>query len=163
MKKVSISILVMGLALMIACKSKPKDADIQTKLVEALKTSPGVTADVKEGVVTLSGQVADDAAKASAATLASTVEGVKSVTNNITVAPPPTTSQPASPVTVAADDALIAGVTTVMKDYPGIEASVKDGIVTVTGETSAAKWKILKMALDALHPKKVDATSLKVK
>jgi hypothetical protein len=50
-----------------------------------------------------------------------------------------------------------------MKDYPGVTATVKDGVITVTGESTAAKWKMLKMALDALHPKKVDASGLKVK
>lgn len=160
MNKLAAGILVMGLSLMVACKGKPKDADIQAKVNEALKNAPGVMAEVKEGMVTLSGQVADDAAKASAETLAKTAEGVKEVTNNITVMPPVAT-QPT--VTVAADDALTTGVATAVKDFPGVTATVSDGVVTVTGDIAVAKWKKLKMALDALKPKKVDATGLKVK
>lgn len=160
MNKLAAGILVMGLSLMVACKGKPKDADIQAKVNEALKNAPGVMAEVKEGMVTLSGQVADDAAKASAETLAKTAEGVKEVTNNITVMPPVAT-QPT--VTVAADDALTTGVATAVKDFPGVTATVSDGVVTVTGDIAVVKWKKLKMALDALKPKKVDATGLKVK
>ena len=48
--------------------------------------------DVKDGVVTLSGQVKDEAAKSSAETTAKGVKGVKSVINNLTVAPPPAPS-----------------------------------------------------------------------
>jgi hypothetical protein len=40
---------------------------------------------------------------------------------------------------------------------------VKDGVITITGEQKADRWKKLKMALDALKPKKVDASGLKVK
>lgn len=139
---------------------KPKDSDIQKGVTEAVKTVNGVTAEVKDGVVTLTGTVADDAAKTAAETAAKAVKGVNSVVNNLTVTPPP--PPPSAPV-VAADDALSKGVADAVKDFPSVKAEVKDGVVMVSGELNAVKWKTLKMALDALKPKKVDATGLKVK
>lgn len=136
---------------------KPKDEDIQKGVTEAVKAVSGVSAEVKDGVVTLTGAVADDAAKAAAETAAKAVKGVKSVTNSLTVTPPPS-----APV-VNADDVLTKAVADAVKDFPSVKAAVKDGVVTVTGELNALKWKTLKMALDALKPKKVDATGLKVK
>ncbi|CAL1518013.1 BON domain-containing protein [Chitinophaga sp. MM2321] len=159
LKQLTAIILVMGLSVMMACKGKPKDADILATVNASLSTIPGVTADVKDGVVTLSGTVTDDAAKSSAEDAAKAVKGVASVTNDITVAPPPPPPAPE----VTADDALKTAVDAVVKDYPGIVANVQDGIITITGQETAAKWKKLKMALDALKPKKVDASGLKVK
>jgi hypothetical protein len=90
------------------------------------------------------------------------VKGIQSVTNNVTVeapAPPP----PPAPVATTADDALSTAVKDVIKDFPGVTASIKDGIITMNGTLSASKWKILKMALDALHPKKVEAAGMTIK
>jgi hyperosmotically inducible protein len=159
-KQITSVVLAMGLMFMVACKGKPKDGDIQAAVSSSL-TTPGVTVDVKDGTVTLSGQVASESDKAAAETTAKANKDVKSVTNNITVAPAPAATQPA--VAVTADDALKTAVSAVAKDYPGITTDVKDGIITVTGTETAVKWKKLKMALDALKPKKVDASGLKVK
>ncbi|MBC9929247.1 BON domain-containing protein [Chitinophaga qingshengii] len=154
------SIMAMGLFFMIACKSKPKDSEIMKTATTAVQTIPGVTADVKEGVVTLSGTVSTEAEKTAAETAVKAVKDVKSVVNNITVTPP---APPAAPVAVTADDSLKTAVAAVVKDFPGVTVDVKDGVLTVTGEAKADRWKTLKMALDALHPKKVDAKGLKVK
>lgn len=160
MRRVLSVFTIMAFTLMIACKGKPNDAELQTKVSEMVKV-PGVVNEVKEGVVTLTGTVMDDAAKAEAETSAKAVEGVKSVTNNITVAPPPVAATPA--ITTAPDDALTTGVKDATKDFPGITATVTDGVINVSGEITADRWKTLKMALDGLSPKKVDASGLKVK
>ncbi|MBW8687830.1 BON domain-containing protein [Chitinophaga rhizophila] len=165
-KHLSTAILCLALAAMVACKGKPSDSQIQTKVTEQLSTMPEVTADVKDGVVTLAGNAPDEAARASAETAVAGVEGVKSITNNIMVTPP------AAPAPVAtdtaamanpADEALRTGVADITKDFPGANVKVEAGVITVTGELSAAKWKTLKQALDGLHPKRVDASGLKVK
>ncbi|PSL43834.1 BON domain-containing protein [Chitinophaga niastensis] len=159
-KQLASIVLVMGLMLMVACKGKPKDADIQAAVTSSLTAIPGVTADVKDGAVTLSGQVASEADKTAAEAAAKASKDVKSVTNNITVAAPVAATPQ---VAITADDALKTGVAAVVKDFPGITADVKDGIISIKGESTAAKWKTLKMALDALKPKRVDASGLKVK
>jgi hyperosmotically inducible protein len=166
-RQLSTAVLCVALALMVACKGKPSDAQIQAKVTEQLSTLPNVTAEVKDGVVTLSGEVPDEAARAEAEQKAAT-DGVKSITNNIVVAAPAAATPPA-PVTDtasivnAADQELRNGVTDITKDFPGVDVKVVNGVVSVTGELTAAKWKTLKQALDGLHPKKVDASGLKVK
>lgn len=160
LKHLTTVILSVGLMFMISCKSKPKDADIQAAVITALQSSPGITADVKDGVVTLSGSVASQADKDAAEAAVKLNQGVKSVVNNVTVTPPP--PPPAAPE-VTADDSLKTAVAGIVKDFPGIQADVKDGVITITGEQKADRWKKLKMALDALKPKKVDASGLKVK
>ncbi|WP_211327016.1 BON domain-containing protein [Chitinophaga flava] len=160
LRHLTTSIMAIGLFFMVACKSKPKDSEIMTTVSTAVQSIPGVTANVKEGVVTLSGTVSTEEEKTSAEKAAKSVKDVKSVVNNITVTPPP---PPAAPVAVTADDSLKTAVADVVKDFPGVKVDVKDGVLTVTGEEKADRWKTLKMALDALHPKKVDAKGLKVK
>lgn len=88
----------------------PSDSSVQQSVNEKLTASPGVTAEVKEGAVTLNGEVADDAAKMAAEDAVKGVSGVKSVTNNIMVqaAVPP----PPPPATV---DTAMSADTTVKK------------------------------------------------
>lgn len=141
------------------CKSKPKDADVKSSVETALRANPetnGLMVDVAEGVVTLSGDAKDEAAKAKAAELATAVKGVKSVQNNISVAPPP------PPVEITADDPLTSAVKDATKDFPTVTASVKDGVISVSGELKSDAWKKLKIALDGLKPKRVDASGLKI-
>lgn len=140
------------------CKSKPKDADIKTSIETALKADPEtavVMVDVKDGVATISGVVKDAATQASVATTAKGVKGVKSVQNNVTVMAAPV-------VEITADDPLTVAVRDATKDFPGAMATVKDGVISVTGELKADAWKRLKIALDGLKPKKVDAAGLKI-
>jgi hyperosmotically inducible periplasmic protein len=69
---------------------QPSDSNVQQDVNAKISSVSGVTADVKDGVVTLNGTVMDDATKAAAEDSVKTVKGVKSVSNNITVqAPPP--------------------------------------------------------------------------
>jgi len=167
-RQLSTAILCVVIAAMVACKGKPDDAKIQAKVTEQLSSMPGVTADVKEGVVTLSGEVADEAARAAAEQKAASADGVKSITNNIVVAAPAPAAAPpvvdtATSSANPADVQLKAGVADITKDFPGVDVKVDNGVISVTGELTSVKWKTLKQALDALHPKKVDASGLKVK
>ena len=142
------------------CKSKPKDADLKTAAEAAIAASPdlkGLSVDVKDGIATISGEVKDAAAQAAAQTAVAAVKGVKSVQNNVSIAPPPP-----PPVTITPDDPLAAGVRDATKDFPSVTATVNDGVIAVTGELKAADWKKLKMSLDGLKPKKVDASALKI-
>ena len=143
---------------------KPKDADIQAAVEAKINAMPdmvkGATVAVKDGVATLTGECKDEMCKAACDKAASEVKGVKSVVSNFTLAAPPVVFVP--PV-ITADDPLTKSVADATKDYPGITATVKDGVISLTGPISADKWKKLKMALDGLHPKKVDGTGLTIK
>lgn len=135
---------------MTSCKSQEKkDAETKAKIEAAV---PGVTVEVKDGVATLSGEMTDDAAKATAEEAVKKVEGVKSVVNNTTV---PVAPAPA-PVTINPDEALITAANAAVKDYTGVTVAVKDGIVTLTGEIKKADLPKLMQAVNEIKPKKVE-------
>ncbi len=140
---------------------KPKDADIKASVEKSLKETPatsGVMVMVNEGVATLSGEVPDEAAKTAMDAKVKAVKGVKSVQDNTTLPAPP-----AAPVQITADDPLSNAVRDATKDFSEVNASVSDGVISVTGAITAARWKTLKMALDGLRPRRVDASGLKIK
>lgn len=145
--------------LLFSCKSKNKDADIQAAIQANAMVADFATT-VKDGVVTISGEAKTEAEKTTAESTVRNIEGVKEVINNITIAAPPPAP---APVVISGDDQLNAGIADALKDFPTVKASAKDSVITVTGETSAANWKKIKIALDGLHPKKVDPKQLKIK
>jgi osmotically-inducible protein OsmY len=143
-----------------SCKQKTTDVDIKTAIDNAIAANSslsGTHTDVKDGVVTLSGEVKDDAAKTSAEAAAKRINGVKSVVNNLTVTPAQ------APVVITADDPLKASVDATLKVYPGVSATIQDGVVTLTGEIKRADLKKMMMALNALKPKSIDNTQLTIK
>ncbi|MET0466267.1 MAG: BON domain-containing protein [Chitinophagaceae bacterium] len=163
MKKLLVAVALLTASYYLpACKSGPKDADIKTEVEAALATEPGyagVSVAVAEGVVTVNGEVADPGSKSGLQSRVESVKGVKSVKDNTSVAAPP---PPAEPV-IAADDPLTKGVNDAIKDYPGVTATVNDGVISLSGEIKSADWKKLKKSLDGLRPKKTDPTGLKIK
>ena len=135
MKAKFLTVLMLAIAVMAAACGK-SDADI-TKAVNDKLTADGVkgvTATVKDGVVTLAGEVADVTVKSKAEASAKGVEGVKSVTNSLTTKPLPT----ATPA--AADPALTGKITEDLKKAgcTGASVSVVNGKVSVTGEVPGA-------------------------
>ena len=162
--KLLMAIAIVSTASFVSCS--PKDADVQAAVEAKINAMPdmvkGATVTVKDGVATLTGECKDEMCKAECEKAAKETKGVKSIVSNFMIAAPPAPAVVA-PVVIAADDPLTKGVTDATKDYPGVTASVKDGVVSVTGEITKDKWKKLKMALDGLHPKKVDGTGLTIK
>ncbi len=126
----------------------PNDADIKAEADKAIAGVQGATVDVASGVATISGQVADEAAKTTAETAVKGVKGVKSVVDNATVAPPP--------VVISADDSLKTNVAAALKDFPTLTADVKDGVVTLTGDIKKTDLPKAMQAVSALHPKKIE-------
>lgn len=159
-KKISALILSGGLLLSLAaCNSKVDDITIQNNVQNTLTTTiPAVNAEVKDGVVTLSGSVASEgereqAEKAVTELKADKKSGIKDVVNNITVAV----------AQVSPDAALEQGVSTFVKDFPDVKATVNNGVITVTGSVEKARVQTLKQGLDALNPQKTDMSGLQVK
>ena len=126
----------------------PSDADIKADAEKAIAGVQGATVDVASGVATISGQVANEAAKTTAETAVKGVKGVKSVIDNATVAPPP--------VVISADDSLKTNVAAALKAYPTLTADVKDGVVTLTGNVKKTELPKVMQAVSALHPKKIE-------
>lgn len=145
-----------------SCKSKVKDEDVKANIETALRANPetaGLMVDVKDGVATISGETKDEAAKTKATELATAVKGVGSVENNVAIAAPP---PPPAAVVITADDSLMTKVKDATKDFPTVTATVKDGVISVSGELKRDAWQKLKKSLDGLKPKRVDPTGLKI-
>ena len=136
---------------------KPKDADIKASVEEKLKANAATAAtsvSVEKGIVTLGGELANPDAKAESEKIAAAIKNVKSVVNNISVAPPP--PPPPPPPVIVADDPLTKAVTDATKDFPGVQATVSDGIILLKGELSRASLPKLMKLLNGLNPRKID-------
>ena len=151
MTKVFLALLVAGTVSFVSCK--PKDADVKASVDKVLVINPdysNAVVTVTDGVATLTGEVKDDATKAALEASVKNVKGVKSVVNN-TVVPAPVV-----PPVIAADDPLTAAVKDATKDYPGVMATVKDGVISLTGTIEKSKLVKLMQALNGLNPKSID-------
>ncbi len=127
------------------------DADLQKAVTDKLAAEKitGVTVAVKDGVASLSGEVADATVKSKAEATAKTVEGVKSVDGaKLTLKPLPTPPPP-SP------DKMIEGtVNEAIKKLAltgaNVTATVTDGEIVLTGEVSKADLpKVMQAANEA--------------
>jgi osmotically-inducible protein OsmY len=105
-------------------------------------------------VVSLTGSVNSDPNKSRAEELTKGVEGVKSVTNNLTVRPPLVN---ATPPPVSPDLKLRTDVMASLTKYgiTGVTADVANGEVTLTGNLPRAKLQDAMKAANEAHPKKV--------
>jgi len=138
---------------LVACGGK-SDADLQKAAETAVKAKvPTATVTVKDGVATITG-VANDAAAKTAAEAAAKVEGIKSVTNNMTVATPTPVPQMASGndsevKTKIEENWKKAGCT-------GANVVVKDGTATGTGTVPKGKLASCVAAAQEAKPGKFD-------
>lgn len=142
---------------------KPSDTDIKAAVDKTIKENAdmsGLTADVKEGIVTLSGTCKDEVTKTSAATTIQGIKGVKSVVNDITLPPPPTpaVTEPASVSTVL-DAATQQKVKDGLKDIPGVTVTFEADKAVLAGEVSKAN-RIKIMQILAAAKVKSDVTKL---
>ncbi len=136
-----------------------KDADVQSAVETALKANSelsGLSASVKDGVVTLSGETKTESAKVQAEEITKSVKGVKNVINNSTVAAPPPPPVEPAPVVIAGDEALLKAVSDIIKDFPGVKAEVKEGVIILTGEIKRTSLQKLMPMLHSLKPKNID-------
>jgi hyperosmotically inducible protein len=144
-------VILMMLVMVLACKQGPTDASLQKELGTINASYPGVTALVKDGVVTLTGTCPDESCKNASETAARNIKGVKSVVNNISVSAPPAATAPE----ITADDPLQSSLKTLLASYKTVEASVKDGVVTLTGTIKRSQLTTLMQTVQELKPKKV--------
>jgi len=135
-----------------ACK--PNDSKLQQAVNEKLTTTPGVSATVQDGVVTLSGEVTDETAKQTAEDAAKNVKGVKSVVNNINVKVPP---PPPPPVAINPDDILKKTLDSAFAaaGYTGVTVTVANGEVTLDGTAKKADLRKIMQVAQETKPKKV--------
>lgn len=114
------------------------DADLQKAVQDKLSADgvSGVTVAVSGGVATLTGEVADITVKNKAEASAKTVEGVKSVTNNLSLRPLPT------PVPAPVDPTLKGKVEENLRKAgcAGVTIQVVGGKVVAQGKVPDAKF-----------------------
>jgi osmotically-inducible protein OsmY len=133
-----------------ACK--PNDAAIAESVKTKISSvAQGLGVDVKNGVVTLTGQVADDATKAAVESALKGMKGVKSVVNSLTLPPPP------PPVVINPDDTLRSAIQAAFdsKGIKGIVSAISNGEVTLTGDVKKADLAKVMQAANEAKPKKV--------
>jgi len=151
MKKViSLFLTVILITSLVGCK--PSDENITTAVKAALSSNPSlspVTANVKDGIVTLTGEVETDELKSVAESSLAGLKGVKSITNSLTVKPKGPTPEELKKM---AEDALLTKVNENFATYKveGITATVSDGVVTLTGEITRANLQnAMKAAMES--------------
>ncbi len=129
------------------------DADLTKAATDKLAADKvvGVTVAVKDGVATLTGEVADVTVKSKAEASVKAVEGIKSVTNSCTIKPAPTPAPP-SP------DKMLEGTineSLKKKNITGVTVTVSNGEVTLSGTVDKAKVAEVMMSANEAKPKKV--------
>lgn len=142
--KLLIAVVVSATMLFVSCK--PKDADIKAAVETALKADPmmmNTSVDVKDGVVTMSGECMDDACKAMCEKTVAGIKGVKSVINNCSVMP--AVAPPASLSTVL-DETTQQTVKDGLKDIDGVTVEFAGDKAILKGAVSKAdRMKIMQM------------------
>ena len=126
MRKILVVLCLAAALTLSACWGK-SDADLQKAADTAVKAKAptGVTVAVKDGVVTLTGEVVDAAAK-TAAEAAAKIDGVKSVDSKLTVKPTPIPAVASSADQKKIEDALKAkGFTDVKVDTTTTPATIR--------------------------------------
>jgi hyperosmotically inducible periplasmic protein len=133
MKKFLLVLSIAATLAFSACKGT-SDADLQKLAAEKTKDVAGVTVAVKDGVATLTGEVADAAAKAKAEAAAK-VEGVKSVDSKLTVKPTP------APIVAATDPNLKGNIEKALqaKGFKDVTVDVTTTPATIRGTAPKGK------------------------
>jgi len=67
------------------------------------------------------------------------------------------------PVQIAPDTALQTGLRDATKDYPGVQATVTNGEVTLSGAVTRDRLPNLMAAVSSLHPKSINKQQLIIK
>lgn len=142
----------LGLSLQSCTSQAQKDAKAKASIEASLP--PGVTVEVENGVATLNGEFQDENTKMITEESIKSVEHVKSVANYTTVMPAPV---------INPDAELQSAVASLISSFSGVNATVNEGVIVLSGEIERTQWMSLKQALDALRPRSVDNTQLIIK
>ena len=159
MKVKILTIFTLAVALFLSACGGKSDADLQKAANDKLAADKvtGVTVSVKDGVATLSGEVADITVKSKAEASVKSVEGIKSVTNNTTLKPLP--PPPVSSAEPEQSDPMMKGIieeALKKMSISGVNVAVKDGEVTLTGTVAKDRLAEVMKAAQEADVKKVN-------
>ncbi len=134
------------LSVAVSCNNKPDDEQIQdnvTKQLQDNKNYAGVNSNVKDGTVTLTGMCEGDNCAADIEKNIKGIDGVKGVVNSIVK-------------DNSTDMTLRTSVQSIITKYPGVQADVSAGSITLRGNIDRDNLQSLMSDLGALHPAKID-------
>jgi len=142
--KLSLSLLaLLAVGTLVGCSTSTKSPDVSDSVRKSLDQAGlkavSVTQDRDKGVVTLSGNVAADADKAQAESIATSIATGQIVSNQIAVVPPGAESQ-AKAVNSDLDAGIEKNLDAALiqnKLHNGVKYDVKSGVVTLTGEVNS--------------------------
>ncbi|UKJ07140.1 BON domain-containing protein [Solitalea lacus] len=146
----SVLLLVMMATIMYSCG--PKDSEISTEVDKQIASyGPGVSATVEKGVVTISGELGDEASRSAIEASVKSVKGVKSVVNNtsVKIVAPPVEINPDAVLRTTIEEALK------QKGISGVTLAIMNGEVTLTGEVKKDDLMKVMQAANEAKPKKV--------
>jgi hyperosmotically inducible periplasmic protein len=136
-------VLSLGLILLTACSAPTKAPDVTGTIKDSLKDAGlrdvSVSQDRDKGVVTLSGNVAEESDKVRAAEIAKSVAGNQVVANEIAVVPRGVESD-AKTVNKDLDEAIKKNLDAVLirqSLHDDVKYDVKNGVVTLTGNVNS--------------------------
>lgn len=134
-----------SLLLLLSACGGHSDKDIQQNVTKELQKNPdfkGVNANVKDGVVTLSGNCQGDNCDSLVTQQVKKIDGVKSVKTQMQSA--------------STDLTLRTSVQSIVSRYNGVQADVAAGVVVLRGTIEKKQLEPLMSELQALKPKKLD-------
>ncbi len=146
LKLKSLFAIALLMSVVVSCNNKPDDKQIQdsvTKQLQANNDYAGVNSRVKDGIVTLTGTCKGDNCVADIEKNTKNVDGVKKVENNILK-------------DNSTDLTMRTSVQSIITNYPGVQADVAAGVITLRGTIDKDNLKSLMSNLTELHPKKID-------
>ena len=135
--------MLLTLVFMGGCSRESKSPDVSDNIRKSLDQaglkSVSVSQDRDKGVVTMSGNVAADADKAQAASIATSIAAGQVVANQIAVVPP-TAESDAKTVNSDLDKAISKNLDAALiqhRLHKRVSYDVKNGVVTLTGEVNS--------------------------
>ena len=137
-------LMLLAVGSLVGCsRTSTKSPDVSDSIRNALDQAGlkavSVTQDRDKGVVTLSGNVASDADKAQAESIATSIATGQVVSNQIAVVPPGAEGE-AKAVNADLDAGIEKNLDAALiqnKVHKGVSYDVKNGVVTLTGEVSS--------------------------
>lgn len=137
--------------MLMASSCKPSDDQIlKTVTNVATAVAPRVTVKVLNGVVTLNGVIPDSLTKLDLDTAILKMKGIVALHDEAAILP--------LADSVKAHDKIIAHTIDSAfhaNNIAGITVSVYNGIITLSGNTTAADFKKIQQVVDNVHPRKV--------
>ncbi|MDQ6815132.1 MAG: BON domain-containing protein [Bacteroidota bacterium] len=133
--------------LFVSCSSSPNNEQIQQSVKDSLQANANtknVSVAVADGTVTLTGTCDGNNCVAETEDKVKHINGVKSVQNNVTMAPQNT------------DLTLRTQVQSIVTKYAGVQADVASGVVVLRGSIERSQLQPLMSELNNLQASKID-------